>query len=415
MPTPDEILIDRINALKSSLPDIYKGNPRDNSIDHVVGQLAETRMASESSGGGGGSISGAATEATMATLLTQGSPVAGETIASGSGFLGWASWIAKNVVAILNRLPNPVDERFPVDSNLASMGSAFLDLPASTISNSGSGSVTVAPTGTFAPTWGVSQLFAISVSAASGTTPKLDVRVEESLDGLTGWTNVYTFPTLTANGTYKSSYIAISGRSYRYVETISGTNPSFTRSISRYQSNVAVSPSPQKMQLASPAQATYAAAVTIAAVTAATDLFGITGSASKIVRVTRFSANFLAGAVSRLPIALIKRSSNNAGGTIVNANIVPLDSTNPAATATVNGYTANPTTLGTNLGDVRKTRVLVPVGTTAVDEFQEEFCFGNSIAQPVVLRGTTESLWLNLGAANGAGTSVVCYVEWTEE
>lgn len=76
--------------------------------------------------------------------------------------------------------------------------------------------------------------FNVIVTAVSGTTPTMDVGVEESLDNGTNWVRVYDFPRITANGAYTSPLIrAQYGTRYRYVQTVGGTTPSFTRAINR--------------------------------------------------------------------------------------------------------------------------------------------------------------------------------------
>jgi hypothetical protein len=76
--------------------------------------------------------------------------------------------------------------------------------------------------------------FNVVVTAVSGTTPTLDVGVEESVDNGTNWVRIYDFPRITANGAYSSPLLrANAGTRYRYVQTITGTTPSFTRAINR--------------------------------------------------------------------------------------------------------------------------------------------------------------------------------------
>lgn len=72
-----------------------------------------------------------------------------------------------------------------------------------------------------------------TVTATSGTTPTLDVRVEESYDGGTNWVTLYEFQRVTANGSYNSPVLRASGRHIRYVRTITGTTPSFTMAVTR--------------------------------------------------------------------------------------------------------------------------------------------------------------------------------------
>lgn len=73
----------------------------------------------------------------------------------------------------------------------------------------------------------------IAVTAVSGTAPTLDFRVEESFDGGTNWVTLYEMQRITAVGNYNTPILRASGRHIRYVQTISGTTPSFTRAVVR--------------------------------------------------------------------------------------------------------------------------------------------------------------------------------------
>ena len=71
------------------------------------------------------------------------------------------------------------------------------------------------------------------VTAVTGTTPTLDVSIEESMDAGTNWQAIYHFPRITANGIYPTPLIKSFGTRFRYVQTVAGTTPSFTRAINR--------------------------------------------------------------------------------------------------------------------------------------------------------------------------------------
>lgn len=73
----------------------------------------------------------------------------------------------------------------------------------------------------------------IPVTVVSGTNPTLDVRVEESFDGGTNWVTLYEMQRITAVGSYNTPILRASGRTIRYVRTITGTTPSFTMAITR--------------------------------------------------------------------------------------------------------------------------------------------------------------------------------------
>jgi hypothetical protein len=97
---------------------------------------------------------------------------------------------------------------------------------------------TTTTSATITPSNGTSYLIDIPVTAVSGTNPTLSVAVQESPDSGTNWYTVYTFPTITAIGSYTSPMITLTGNRIRYVQTIGGTgSPSFTRAIARQVSS----------------------------------------------------------------------------------------------------------------------------------------------------------------------------------
>lgn len=71
------------------------------------------------------------------------------------------------------------------------------------------------------------------VTAVTGTSPTLDIRIEESFDGGTNWVTLYEMQRITAVGSYNTPILRASGRTIRYVRTITGTSPSFTMAITR--------------------------------------------------------------------------------------------------------------------------------------------------------------------------------------
>lgn len=71
------------------------------------------------------------------------------------------------------------------------------------------------------------------VTAVTGTTPTLDIRIEESFDGGTNWVTLYEMQRITAAGSYNTPILRAMGRHIRYVRTITGTTPSFTMAITR--------------------------------------------------------------------------------------------------------------------------------------------------------------------------------------
>jgi hypothetical protein len=69
------------------------------------------------------------------------------------------------------------------------------------------------------------------VTAASGTTPTLDVKLQTSGDGTT-WDDVASFPQQTTTQTGRYKVFGPLGTYVRWVWTIAGTTPSFTFAVS---------------------------------------------------------------------------------------------------------------------------------------------------------------------------------------
>ena len=92
-------------------------------------------------------------------------------------------------------------------------------------------------TATLTPTFGCSYEVNVPVTVVSGTTPTLDFVIQESDDSGVNWFDVYHFERITATGIYRSPKLPLTGNRVRYVQTVSGTTPSFTRSVNRLQSS----------------------------------------------------------------------------------------------------------------------------------------------------------------------------------
>ncbi len=162
-------------------------------------------------------------------------------------------------------------------------------------------------------------------------------------------------------------------------------------------------------------RATYVGATAAFASAAnATDIFMIYGSATKTIRILRiqvYATQTTAGAAS---IFLIKRSSANTGAGVATTK-VPMDSQSPAATATVQHYTANPSALGTTVGNIQAYRGIVPAAASLINNPICRWDFGNRPGQAIVLRGTAEGVVVNLNSVTITGGSFIITCEWTEE
>ena len=84
-------------------------------------------------------------------------------------------------------------------------------------------------------TQGVAVSLNVAVTVTSGTGQTYDFSVQSSTDNV-NWNTVYQMPRITAVGFYQTPALKLDGSYFRYVETIGGTTPSFTRTISSTRS-----------------------------------------------------------------------------------------------------------------------------------------------------------------------------------
>ena len=167
---------------------------------------------------------------------------------------------------------------------------------------------------------------------------------------------------------------------------------------------------------------TYRAATTavFAAPAGTTPFFALQGSSSKIIRIQRIRiCGLTLTSVAYLNLNLAKYSTAISGGTPTALTMTPLDSSAPAATASlVNVYTAAPTA-GSKVGDVATSRTLAQATTAAAAGIPDDdiiFDFRNiGEPSPVVLRSTSEGIALYFTAAPATAVTMALEIEWTEE
>lgn len=162
-------------------------------------------------------------------------------------------------------------------------------------------------------------------------------------------------------------------------------------------------------------KATYSATkLALATVTSGTDVFTLTGSATKTLRVTRIIVGgTIDTAAQYVNLAVNVHSTANTGGTSTSVTPIPHDSADAAGTGTVLAYTGNPT-IGTSLGAIASARYFAALSGTAAPTTQVVFDFGNRNTRCPVLRGTAQQIAINLGTTSNAGVFNIS-VEWTEE
>jgi hypothetical protein len=186
-----------------------------------------------------------------------------------------------------------------------------------------------------------------------------------------------------------------------------------------------VSPAGAIQVEASGGAATYSAAVTtLATANSPTDVFSISGSATKVVKVRALSFSCTQSTSTYQDLLFLKRSTANGPATGTYGTAVPLDSANPAATAVIRAYTSNPSSLGTLVGVLRSERVAFTAETiqgtlnnnTAPATNVRSFLWEpGTNSQPVTLRGTSEVAAINMNSNSANGSKCNAWIEWTEE
>ena len=146
---------------------------------------------------------------------------------------------------------------------------------------------------------------------------------------------------------------------------------------------------------------------------APTDVFCLTGSATRTLRVKQVRVAGTAATAINITTYLMKHSVANTGGTAAAteatglASITPMDSSFAAATGTAVAYTANPTIDATRVFLSAITHLL-PVTTTAVSAPAATWLFDPpSSFSPVVLRGVAQQLCVGYNAVTTPSSGVV--------
>lgn len=234
---------------------------------------------------------------------------------------------------------------------------------------------------------------------------------------------LFTSAGITANGAYR----VLSASGYTQLRVFSTAWTSGTATINIVGSDkVAAVQSVQlyagNMQVEAHAsdgfKASYSATITgLNAVNAATDIFTITGSATKTIRVVRITFTGTQTTGDTIDVLLVKRSAANTGGTSTTPTVVPNDSQDAAGTAVVRAYTANPT-VGAAVGTAKSVKAYIPAAQPANSNspfWNPDLYNGNTPAKAIVLRGIAEVLAVNLNGQTLTGESLDITIEWTEE
>lgn len=170
---------------------------------------------------------------------------------------------------------------------------------------------------------------------------------------------------------------------------------------------------------------TYSAiSLALAPASSATDIFCISGSTTKTIHVTRIGISGTAGTLVSAPFTLLLRHSLDSGGTAASttanpANTLgPLYPSDPAPTATLIAYSANPTINDTSPAYVRSAYLSLPTTSANIAPqllawkfgTDEDF-FNKGLDIP---KGTTDQYCINLNSVSVSSGVLDIDIEWTE-
>jgi len=156
------------------------------------------------------------------------------TALTGAGSLGLTMAVSSAPDTSLVTVGFDPSSPLPAGTNALGTVIAELSAPQATADQASAAITATTTSAAVTPTFGAEYEVNQVVTAVTGTSPTMDVVVEESEDG-TNWFDVYHFSRITAAGAYRSPKLIMKGTRLRVVETIGGTTPSFTRSRNRLQ------------------------------------------------------------------------------------------------------------------------------------------------------------------------------------
>lgn len=161
----------------------------------------------------------------------------------------------------------------------------------------------------------------------------------------------------------------------------------------------------------------HAVGVAIAIGTAPTDVSCITGSATKVIRLKKVRLSGTAGTAINISVFLTKHIVANTGGTPATSTALPtaypMDSTNPAVSATLQAWTANPTIADAASTVINGATLFLPVTSTASGAASVIFDWGSGgiALEGPVLRGIAQQVCVNLNGVT-APSSGLLNVQW---
>ncbi len=170
-------------------------------------------------------------------------------------------------------------------------------------------------------------------------------------------------------------------------------------------------------------QKTYSAAsVGLVPASSATDIFCISGSSSAAISVKQISISGTAGTLVTAPFTLLRRTTLDTGGTATTTALpvaAPNMSSDPAATATLTAYTANPTINDASPTYFRSSTLTLNTTGTTVQASPLVWSFGERIgdfakALDIPKASTAQQYCINLNAVSVSSGVLNIDITWVE-
>jgi len=245
----------------------------------------------------------------------------------------------------------------------------------------------------------------------------LTVVFEQSNDGVTVHHSDAFYYRANSTGQDSSTAVNLISNYHRVKITNSGASPTTTFFANTYATpNFSAEPRgltrAGNKRVEVPEKATYRATFTGTPV--ATLTFSLKGSATKIVKITRFGFS-QSGTASTLISVTVKKYSSILTGTGVTITGVPLDTRTAAATAVAQNWTTTPGTQ-TSVGTLNTHKYRSQLAGDNFFTPEAIYEFGNSQrgASALILVGTSQWAGIDLSAFV-ANADANLWVEWTEE
>lgn len=171
-------------------------------------------------------------------------------------------------------------------------------------------------------------------------------------------------------------------------------------------------------------QVTYSAVATgLAPASSATDVFCIGGSSTKSISIKRVRISGTAGTLVTIPVTILRRASLDTGGTAATGAALPVAAPNmaadPAATAVLVSYTANPTIVDTSPTYFSTQTLTLPTTAAGTSSSQIVWEYGELVGTFAkaldLVRGTTTTQYcINLNAVSVSSGLLNINMTWVE-